>query len=364
MHLRENVALGRLTTLGVGGPARYFVAAASTDEVREAVSWARERGQPLFVLGGGSNLVVADAGFPGLVLKIEIPGIVESLRDGRRTFEVGAGVDWDTFVACAVAADCSGVECLSGIPGTVGGTPVQNVGAYGQEVSGTITSVRALEVATLEVREFSNAECGFAYRTSRFNTVDRGSYIILRVTYALEPHGAAKLDYADLKKFFGNRPSSNGGGPTLAEVREAVCQIRLSKSMLITEGDPDARSAGSFFKNPILPRAEAERIVKWAEQRGLRLTAYPVGTDLMKVSAAWLIEQSGLHKGFALGPMAISSKHTLALVNRGGAKASDVLEMKSLVQARVREAFGVELTPEPVFVGFAPVVAGPLTPKS
>lgn len=351
MHLREHVALGPLTTLGVGGPARYFVAASTTDEVREAVAWARERGLPLFVLGGGSNLVIADAGFPGLVLKIEIPGITESERDGLRIFEAGAGVDWDTFVACTVAADCAGLECLSGIPGTVGGTPVQNVGAYGQEVSDTIRSVRALEVETLAVREFTRSECGFAYRTSRFNTIDRGRYIILRVTFALTPHGNPRLAYADLEKFFAAHPSSNGR-PTLQETREAVCQIRLSKSMLITDGDPDARSAGSFFKNPILPRAEAERISAWAEQRHLPFAMYFAGPDTVKISAAWLIEQSGLHKGFARGPMAISSKHTLALVNRGGATAADVLEMKTFVQERVRESFGIELTPEPVFVGF------------
>jgi UDP-N-acetylmuramate dehydrogenase len=351
MQLRENVPLAPLTTLGVGGPARYFVAASTTDEVREAVAWSQQRVLPLFVLGGGSNLVVSDSGFPGLVLKIEIAGITESALDGRRIFDVGAGVDWDTFVACAVAADCAGIECLSGIPGTVGGTPVQNVGAYGQEVSETISSVRALEIASLTVREMGNCECGFAYRTSRFNTVDRGRYIILRVTFVLAPHGAPNLDYADVKKFFAGG-TANGSTPSLEEVRAAVCQVRLSKSMLITEGDPDARSAGSFFKNPVLPRGEAERIIAWAKERGLSLTTYRAGDDRVKVPAAWLIEQSGLHKGVALGPVAISSKHTLALVNRGGATAADVIAMKELVQQRVRQTFGVELVPEPVFVGF------------
>lgn len=348
MQVREQVALGPLTTLGVGGPARYFAAATSAEDVREAVAWARQRSLPFFVLGGGSNLVVADAGFAGLVLKIEIPAITESESDGRRIFEAGAGVEWDELVACTVAADCQGLECLSGIPGTVGGTPVQNVGAYGQEVSDTIARVRALDVETLEARDFTNAECGFKYRTSRFNTVDRGRFIITRVAYALTPHGKPKLEYPDLKKFFAGRDTP----PTLAEAREAVCQVRLAKSMLITEGDPDARSAGSFFKNPIVTAAEAERISQWAQQRGVRLTTYPAAEGKVKVPAAWLIEQSGLHKGFTHGPVAISSKHTLALVNRGGATANDVLAMKSLVQQKVRAMFGVELTPEPVFVGF------------
>lgn len=348
MQLRENVLLGPLTTLGVGGPARYFVEARSEQDVCEAVAWARARNLPLFVLGGGSNLVVSDAGWPGLVVKIALRGVTDYERQGHRVFDLQAGEDWDEFVAQTVSADCAGLECLSGIPGTVGGTPVQNVGAYGQDVSETIERVRALKLEDLSIIEFNNSECGFSYRTSRFNSVDRDRHIILRVSFVLTPGGTPNIQYADLRKHFAGRD----GRPTLPETREAVLSIRRSKAMLIEDGEEDSRSAGSFFKNPIVPIAQYERIAAAVEHRRITPPQYPAGDGHVKVPAAWLIEQSGVHKGFQHGPVAISRKHTLALVNRGGATASDVLAMKNLVQSRVREAFGVELVPEPVFVGF------------
>ncbi|HEV2022253.1 MAG TPA: UDP-N-acetylmuramate dehydrogenase, partial [Terriglobales bacterium] len=247
MDIQENVPLAPLTTFQVGGSARYFVEAQSEPDVRAAVEQARSRSLPLFVLGGGSNLVVADAGFPGLVLRMGLTSVKEHRQKGKVTFDVGAGEDWDSFVARAVAGECAGIECLSGIPGTVGGTPVQNVGAYGQEVKDTITSVRVLELGSGEVKELSNAECGFRYRSTMFNTTARGRYIVLRVTFTLVSPGKPHLAYADLKNYFAGRKDP----PTLSETREAVRRIRLSKAMLIVPGDDDSRSAGSFFKNPV-----------------------------------------------------------------------------------------------------------------
>src|SRR6266567_3312721 len=223
MNIEENVPLAPLTTLGVGGNARFFVNARDLPEVEEGVAFARAQKLPLFVLGGGSNIVVSDSGWNGLVLQIGVTGIKERERERKALFDVGAGIEWDKFVEYCVSRNCAGVECMSGIPGTVGGTPVQNVGAYGQEVSDTIESMLALDLENGELREICNPGCGFAYRTSIFNSSERGRYIILRVTFALTPGGSPKIAYADLKKYFAARGlSEQGRGPTLAETREAV----------------------------------------------------------------------------------------------------------------------------------------------
>jgi UDP-N-acetylmuramate dehydrogenase len=318
MLIQENVPLAPLTTLKVGGPAHYFVDAKTIAEVGEAVEFARLKDLPLFVLGGGSNLVVSDAGWPGLVLKVAIFGIEERNENGRSLFEAGAGEDWDKFVARAVARNCAGVECLSGIPGSVGGTPVQNVGAYGQEVAETIESVQALDLKDGQVREVCSEACGFSYRTSIFNTTERGRYIILRVTYALTPGGAPRIQYADLKKHFAGWRET----PTLADTREAVRRIRASKAMLITPGDEDCRSAGSFFKNPILSAEQHQELTSRAAAKGLQIPSYPALDAQRKVSAAWLVEHSGFRKGYVSGRVGISRKHALAIVNRGGASFS------------------------------------------
>jgi len=347
MQILENVPLAPLTTLKVGGPARYFAEATSAADVRALADWAHSRQLPLFVLGGGSNLVIADAGFPGLMLRIAISGIDQRSENGRAIFEVGAGEEWDKLVERAVEANCAGIECLSGIPGTVGGTPVQNVGAYGQEVSETITEVLALDLHDGQLRNICNPGCGFAYRSSLFNTSERGRYIILRVTYALEPGGAAKIEYRDLKEYF-----KNSAHPSLPEVRKAVREIRLSKAMLIVEGDEDSRSAGSFFKNPVLDPAKYQELVRTAETRGLTVPSYPAPGQAFKIPAAWLVENAGFHKGYSNGRVGISRKHALAIVNRGGATASEIIALKDEIQERVRDRFGVLLMPEPVMVGF------------
>lgn len=346
----ENVPLAPLTTLKVGGPARYFAEPKSAAEVAEAVNFARSRALPLFVLGGGSNLVVADAGWPGVVLKLAIAGIEERQgKDSDKTlFEVGAGEEWDRFVARAVTRNCAGVECLSGIPGSVGGTPVQNVGAYGQEVSQTIESVLVFDLKDGQVRELCGEACGFAYRTSIFNSSERDRFIVLRVTYSLTPGGKPRIEYADLKKHFAGFQSA----PSLTSTREAVRRIRAAKAMLITPGDEDCRSAGSFFKNPVLASDQFENLTRRATAKGLQIPSYPALDALKKVSAAWLVEHSGFSKGYKSGQVGISRKHALAIVNRGEATAADILGLKDHIQQRVEELWDIHLEPEPVFVGF------------
>lgn len=348
MLVLQNVPLAPLTTLRVGGPARYFIEARTHAEVRDAVEYTRSANVPLFVMGGGSNVVIADTGWPGLALKIGIHGIQETVESNGVRFEVGAGEDWDRFVARAVSRNCGGVECMSGIPGSVGGTPVQNVGAYGQEVADSIESVLVLDGADLQIRELRREACGFQYRTSIFNTSERGRYVILRVTYLLMPGAAPQLEYADLKKYFAGWAST----PTLADTREAVRQIRARKAMLIRAGDEDCRSAGSFFKNPVVSSDQYQDLCARAATRGLKIPSYPALDQQRKVSAAWLVEHSGFNRGYGRGQVGISRKHALAIVNRGSATAAEVVALQDSIQQRVEDVWGIHLEPEPVFVGF------------
>ena len=350
MQLQQNVPLAPLTTFKVGGPARHFVRAENESEIGEAVDFAREKKLPLFVLGGGSNLVIADSGFPGLVLQIGVSGISQSTQNGAALFTASAGEDWDSFIAYAVERNCGGIECMSGIPGTVGGTPVQNVGAYGQEVAETITGVRVLDLQQGQIREIENRDSGFAYRTSIFNTSARGRYIVLQVTFRLTPGASPHIEYADLKKFFAGRAAP----PTLAETRAAVRSIRRSKAMLIEEGDPDCRSAGSFFKNPMVTPEECQRINLSNAARGERVPQFTGAEGRLKISAAWLVEHAGFHRGYSRGAVGISSKHALAIINRGGATAAEIIALKNDIQSSVQDRFGIALQPEPVFVGFDP----------
>ena len=354
MILRENQPLAPFTTLGIGGPARWFAEAESEDEIAEAADWARQRRVPLFVLGGGSNLLVSDAGFDGLVLRITLrgveaehgaPGPGRMEQPGSRIYRVAAGEDWDGFVNRAVADDCAGVECLAGIPGTVGGTPVQNVGAYGQEVASVIESVRAFDLERREFVEMTAAECNFSYRRSRFNSTDRGRFAVTRVDYRLTPGGAPVLRYPDVERAIEQR-GADGGEPSLGEVAAVVRAIRLSKGMLLVEGDPDCRSAGSFFKNPVV----SEDLFQKIAARGAA-PHYPAGPGMVKIPAAWLIEQAGFRKGYRRGAAGISSKHTLALVNRGGATAEEILALANEICAAVEARFGIRLEMEPVLVG-------------
>ena len=346
LHIQENVPLAPLTTLRVGGKARFFVRAENIGDVEAAVAFARGRELPLFVLGGGSNLLVSDRGWDGMVIQVGVHGINERQGESKTFFEVGAGVDWDAFVAHCVERNCGGIECLSGIPGSVGGTPVQNVGAYGQEVSQTTASVLAFDLAENRVRELTAAECEFSYRGSIFNTSQRERYIILRATYMLSSNSTPSLGYRDLQEYFAGRD----GAPTLAQVRDAVRKIRASKGMLLAAGDPG--SAGSFFKNPVLSASQHEELVSRAAKRGLEVPSYPALSSQRKISAAWLVENSGFSKGYVRGRAGISSKHALAIVNLGGATAAEIVGLKDEIQAEVERAWGVRLETEPVFVGF------------
>jgi UDP-N-acetylmuramate dehydrogenase len=336
--IQENISLAPLTTLEVGGPARYFVGAQTENDVIEAFEFAISKDLPVFVLGGGSNVVISDKGFDGLVIQIDLRGIS---IDGE-TVTIAAGENWDALVAHCVRKNLAGVECLSGIPGTVGGTPIQNVGAYGQEVSETLLSVRCYDRANNFVVELSNGDCGFGYRTSIFNTIDRDRFVVLSVTYRLRSKGQPKISYKDLLDHFVGRE------PSLAEVREAVLAIRRSKSMAIDPRDENRRSAGSFFKNPMVDKAKYDEI---AEGFAMAVPYFPASDGLLKIPAAWLIERSGFHKGYEVGKVGISTNHTLAIVNRGGASAADIILLKTRIQNAVLEKFGIDLTPEPIFIG-------------
>jgi len=352
MLIEENKPLAPFTTFGIGGPARWFVEAASEEEIAEAASWAEEHAVKLFVLGGGSNLLVSDAGFDGLVVRVALRGITaQDAADstGERIYQAAAGEDWDYFVAFSTQAECAGIECLAGIPGTVGGTPVQNVGAYGQEVASAIERVRAFDLQSHSFVEFAAAECGFAYRRSRFNSENRGRYIVTRVDYRLIPGGAPTVRYADLQ-----RALAESGALSLAEVAAVVRRVRQAKGMLLVDGDPDCRSAGSFFKNPVVSEDQLRQIAAVSAKEPPRFPAGPDSENQgrIKVPAAWLIEQAGFSKGYTLGATAISSRHTLALINLGGAKAAEVLALAGEITAAVEERFGIRLEMEPVLVGF------------
>ena len=339
--------LAELTTIKIGGDARFFVSAKSENEIIEALKFAEINRLKIFILGGGSNVLIADEGFDGLVLQIALKGISFIQEKGSVLVTAKAGEDWDDFVANCVKENLAGIECLSGIPGFIGGTPIQNVGAYGQEVSETIVSVRCFDRNARKIVELENEECGFAYRASIFNSAEKNRYIVLAVTFVLKPNGAPKIVYKDLREFFGDQKTS------LQETREAVLQIRRSKSMVIDHEDPNSKSAGSFFKNPIVDLNVFANIKDRAEKIQIQNIPYfPFSEKSVKIPAAWLIEKSGFAKGYKFGKVGLSTNHTLAIVNLGGAKASDVLNLKREIEKKVKEKFSVELKTEPNFVGF------------
>ena len=340
--------LADLTTLRLGGPANRFVEAGTEEEVVAMVRDADAADEPVLVLAGGSNVVVADEGFPGTVVHVLTRGI------GRESasFTVQAGEPWDDFVAACVEDGLAGIECLCGIPGSTGATPIQNVGAYGQEVSEVITSVRVLNRADGEVSELAPADCGFTYRSSAFKR-EPGQWVVLAVTFELDPQAESRpIRYVELARALG---VELGESAPLAEVREAVLRLRRSKGMVIDPDDPDSVSAGSFFTNPILDPAhfeELERRVAHDLGPDTRLPSWPEPDGQVKTSAAWLVEKAGFGRGHgAPGPIMVSTKHSLALTNRGGGTTAELIALAREIQAGVRERFGVELLPEPVLVG-------------
>lgn len=359
MLIEENIPLAPLTTLRVGGAARYLARIESADDLLAAVAFAHnfahdfagDEGLPIFVLGGGSNVLAGDKGFRGIVLRMAMAAPPKFEEDARFvTCRVAAGVDWDSFVRDVCGRGLSGIECLAGIPGLVGGTPVQNVGAYGQEVAETIVAVRALDVRAMRLVSLSAAECGFGYRTSIFNTTERGRYIVTHVTFRFDRDRRVTLKYADLEKHFAEKHFADRE-PAPIDVYHAVRAVRHAKGMLLVEGEPDCRSAGSFFKNPIVSEAAFAALAAKSEESGGCVPHWSAGAGKVKLAAAWLVEQAGFHKGFSLGEAGISSRHTLAIVNRGHATAAEVVALRDEIQARVRERFGIGLEQEPVGLG-------------
>jgi UDP-N-acetylmuramate dehydrogenase len=343
------VRLADYTTLGLGGPARRFVRAGTEQELTEAVRAADARGEPVLILGGGSNLVVADEGFDGTVVQVATRGVCR--ESGLVT--VAAGEDWDAVVARTVAAGLAGLECLSGIPGLAGATPIQNVGAYGQEVAETITAVRTYDRVTGQTCIIPNERCGFGYRTSVFKRDDAGRHVVLGVTFRLAAQPACvPVRYAELAAALG---VGIGDQAASTEVRSAVIELRRRKGMVIDSTDPDTRSVGSFFVNPVLDGTALAGLEAAARARcgeGTRVPCFDAGDGRVKVPAAWLIERAGFGKGYSLGDGArISSKHTLALVNPGSATTAGLMALARRIRDGVREAFGVSLAPEPVLVG-------------
>ena len=340
--------LAELTTLRLGGPAARFVEARTEEELVTAVRDADRAGEPSLVLAGGSNLIVADEGFPGTVVHVLTHGVE---RAGN-SFTVQAGEPWDPFVAARVEEGFAGIECLSGIPGTTGATPIQNVGAYGQEVAEVITAVRVLNRANGEIADLAPADCGFSYRASAFKR-EPGEWVVLAVTLELEPQPESRpVRYAELARTLG---VELGESAPLADVREAVLALRRSKGMVIDRGDPDSVSAGSFFTNPILDPAHFEQLEeRVASVLGpdARPPSFPEPDGQVKTSAAWLVERAGFGRGYgAPGPIMVSTKHSLALTNRGGGTTAQLIELAHKIQVGVRRRFGVELTPEPTFAG-------------
>ena len=355
MHDEHDVSLASLTTMRVGGPAARLVTAETIDDVVDAVREVDDADEPLLVLGGGSNLVIADAGFAGSVVRMATDGVTVESADlcGGVMVRVAAGVVWDELVAQAVVEGWSGVEALSGIPGSTGATPVQNVGAYGQEVAQTIASVRVWDRAQQQVRTISSLDCAFTYRHSVFKASSR--HVVLDVLFQLIPSELSQpVGYADLARQLGVEV---GERVPLADAREAVLRQRRNRGMVLDEADHDTWSCGSFFTNPILSAPRFAALESRAATRlGPEGSTPPRFTDAdgnVKTSAAWLIDQAGFEKGFALpgSGAALSTKHTLAITNRGDATAADVAALARHLQAGVHDAFGITLVNEPVFVG-------------
>jgi UDP-N-acetylmuramate dehydrogenase len=354
ISIERDVPLAARTTLELGGAARFFVRACDEATARDALEFARARGLPVAVLGGGSNVVLSDAGFEGLVIAMAQRGVSIAVQGATAELTVQAGEPWDDVVAMAVERDLSGLECLSGIPGLTGATPIQNVGAYGQEVARAICGVRVLDRESLQVHEIEPAQCGFGYRTSAFKRAPERC-VVLAVRFALHLGGDPCLAYPELRRALGVR--DGGALPELAKVREAVLALRRSKSMVLDSGDDNRRSAGSFFLNPVVTATAAQQLVELALARGWvkdaeEVPRYPAEGDKVKLAAAWLIERAGFVKGERRGAFGISSRHSLALVHHGGGRSAELVSFAREVRDRVRAQTGVTLEPEPVFVGF------------
>lgn len=339
LSFKQNLSLAEFTTLGVGGKAKYFVEVDTEKKLLRAMSWVKANKVQVFVLGGGSNVVVSGLGFNGLVIKMSNRGIkkLENNTSKLVVLEVAAGEIWDDFVAYAVRNNLAGIECLSGIPGSVGASPVQNIGAYGQEVEKVILKVRFLDINSLEIKEYSNKQCHFSYRNSFFKKSK--NEIIISVFFRLHKGGEPNLEYSDLKAVFVDQ------SPTLSQVRDTVIKIRKEKSTFFNKDDPSSISVGSFFINPVISRREFQElkgeIPHYLSDKGI------------KIPAAWLIEKAGFSKGYSAGNVGLSQKHALIIINKGGATAKEIIGFAKRIKDKVFKKFGISLIPEPTLVGFS-----------
>ena len=350
MTIQENVPLAPFTTLKVGGPAKYFCVVDSTSQLSLALDFASKENLPILLIGGGSNIVISDKGWDGLVIKIELKGIqIVSENESKITVNVGAGENWDDFVSWSVKNDLSGIECLSGIPGTTGSTPIQNVGAYGQEVSETIHRVQVLDVETKETRWIINSDCHFSYRNNIFKKNGFGKLIVISVDFELQQNVFPELRYGELK-----REVEDSNISDLPSLRNKVLEIRRRKSMVVDKSDPNSRSAGSFFTNPIVSAVEFDRFLEIAREMEMEIASipqYPQEDGKVKLAAGWLIEQSGFEKGFVFGNVGLSNKHALAIINRENGSALEIFNFAKEIQDAVKMKWGIWLENEPQFIG-------------
>lgn len=360
LTIEDGVPLADLTSLGVGGPARHLATCADLDGLLEALDVARRGELPVFVLGGGSNLLVADEGFDGLMVRFADESLDIKNKDENVVVSAGAGLRWDPFVARCVEEGLTGIECLSGIPGRVGAAPIQNIGAYGQEVAETVLAVDVVDLDSGKQCRLLNEDCDFGYRTSRFKVARKGiwqpNYAVTKVHFRLRRADEGTVRYPDLQQRLG--VGDDGPPPPLAAVRDAVLEVRREKSMVIDReisdpNDPNRRSAGSFFVNPIVEPDVAAAVKRRARELDAgEPPSWPVADGRTKFSAAWLIEASGFAKGYRKGRVGLSTRHALALVNLGGASASDLMQLAAEIRSGVYGSFGVPLSPEPVLLGF------------
>lgn len=341
LEIERDVPLAPLTTLGLGGPARHFVRATDQETVIAALRWASERSAPVAILGGGSNLIVPDEGYHGLVVHMVLDGLIVEERGGLRA---EAGVPWERVVEASTGRGWAGLECLTGIPGFTGATPIQNVGAYGQEVAETIERVHVVRRDTLEAEALAPAACGFGYRDSVFKR-DPSRFVVTAVDFRLRPGGPPAIRYAELEERLGQEA-------TLDDVRRTVLDLRRCKSMVLDPSDPNRRSAGSFFLNPVVSSDRADQLTREAMRKGWvsrpsEVPMYPLAEDRVKLAAAWLIERSGIDKGDRRGAFGVSTKHALALVHHGGGRTADLLAFADEIARRVEDRFGIALQREP-----------------
>jgi UDP-N-acetylmuramate dehydrogenase len=345
LNIHRDVPLAALTTLGVGGDAKYFAEAHGVPGLARLIQFAQRHRLPWVMLGAGSNVVVSDQGYPGLVIQY-IPEGPPLLWEPGDSVWVDAGADWDSVVLESVDRGLWGLECLSGIPGRMGAAPIQNIGAWGQELSDTLIEVSAWDAEAHQLATIAAADCGFGYRTSRFRLAEAGRWVITACRLQLSPHARAPVAYEEVRRALQLSEGQEPSHPM--QVRQAVLQLRAQRSMLLEAGDPNSRSAGSFFVNPVVEAAHADRI---AAQAGRPMPRFAVPDGRVKLAAAWLIEEAGFRRGHIDGAAGLSSRHALALINRGDASTQDLVRLAWRIHLTVLETFGVRLHAEPQLVG-------------